>query len=257
MVPNSCAAAGRQAHRARPGQEVDQAGRHGDRPGSRPPAAVRGGEGLVQVHVHDVESHVARPHDAEDGVEVGPVVVEQAPHLMDGRGDGLDVLFEQPQRVGVGQHDPGHVRVEDGPQRGQVDTAPLVAGHGDRLVAAQRDRGRIGAVGRVRDDHPVPGLPPGPVVRPHQQQPGQLPRRAGRRLQRGRGHPGHLAQRLFELDEDLQPALAQRRRRARVHTGQARAVRPPCRTAWGCTSWCTSPVGRHRGRPRTAGGSGG
>ena len=53
----------------------------------------------------------------------------------------------------------------------------------------------------------APGLVPGP----HQQQPGQLAGRAGRRLQRGGGHAGHLAERLLELDQQRQPALGRAR----------------------------------------------
>ena len=53
---------------------------HGDRAGARAAAAVRLGEGLVQVVVHDVEAHVAGARDAHDGVQVGPVVVEGAAH---------------------------------------------------------------------------------------------------------------------------------------------------------------------------------
>ena len=58
-------------------QERLDAVRHRDRPGARPAAAVRLREGLVQVVVHDVEAHVARPRAAHDGVEVRPVVVER------------------------------------------------------------------------------------------------------------------------------------------------------------------------------------
>jgi hypothetical protein len=231
--------------------------RDGDRAGSRSPPAVGRGECLVQVHVHDVESHVARADDTENGIEVGAVVVEQAPHLVHGRGNGLDVLLEEPQRVGVGQHDAGHVGVEHRAQRLQVDAATVVAGHGDRLVAAQGDRGRIGAVGRVRDDDAVAGLAPGFVVRPHQQQPGQFPGRSGGRLQGGRRHarsprtaPLRARRRSAAIPGSSGPA-------PRVYPGQARPGRPRCRTAWGCTSWCTSPAGTHPGRPRTGDDSSG
>src|SRR6202042_3828290 len=45
--------------------------RHGDRTGAGAAAAVRLGEGLVQVEVHDVEAHVPRTGDAHHRVEVG------------------------------------------------------------------------------------------------------------------------------------------------------------------------------------------
>ena len=60
---------------------------------------MRGGEGLVQVEVHDVDAEVAGPGDAEDGVEVRAVVVDQPARLVDGRDDLLDVLVPQPEGV--------------------------------------------------------------------------------------------------------------------------------------------------------------
>ena len=45
-------------------------------------AAVRRGESLVQVDVHDVEAHVAGTGVTHDGVEVGAVVVAEAARLM-------------------------------------------------------------------------------------------------------------------------------------------------------------------------------
>ena len=77
---------------------------HRDRPGSRPAATVRGGEGLVGVHVHDVEPHIARPGTPDDRVEVGPVVVHERAHVVQDPGDLRDVLLEQPQRVRIGEH---------------------------------------------------------------------------------------------------------------------------------------------------------
>ncbi len=76
-------------------------------------------------------------------------------------------------------------------------------------------------MGRVRDDHLGPGRALGVVPRPHEQEAGELPGGAGRRLQcRGR-HPGDGAEGLLELNQQAEPTLGQRCRRSRVHTGQA------------------------------------
>src|SRR5438093_12578576 len=48
---------------------------HRDGPGTRSASAVWGREGLVEVEVHDVDSHVAGPRDPQDRVQVGPVHV--------------------------------------------------------------------------------------------------------------------------------------------------------------------------------------
>jgi hypothetical protein len=104
--------------------------------------------------VHDVEAHVTGPDDAENGVEVGAVVVHQPADVVHGGGDLGDVLLEQAQRVGVRQHDAGHLLVQQRAQGGHVDQAAGVRPHRDRLVPAQRDRGGIGPVGRVGDEDP-------------------------------------------------------------------------------------------------------
>ena len=113
----------------------------------------------------------------------------------------------RPEGVRVGQHDAGDVLVEHLPQGGHVDAAPGVAGHGDHLVAAEGHRRRVGAVGRVGDDHLGADRTLGLVPRPHEQQPGELPRRPGRRLERGRGHAGDLAEDRLQLDQQGQPSL--------------------------------------------------
>jgi len=71
------------------------------------------GEGLVQVHVHDVETHVARSHGTQNRVEIRAVVVEQSSDLVHRRGDLGDLLFEQSERVRIGQHDAGDVGPSD------------------------------------------------------------------------------------------------------------------------------------------------
>src|SRR5204862_6002579 len=100
--------------------------RHRHRAGARAAAAVGDGEGLVQVHVHDVEPHVAGASHTQDGVQVGAVVVEQAADLVRGRGDLGDVLLEETEGVGVGEHDPGDVGVEALAEGGHVDHPTLV-----------------------------------------------------------------------------------------------------------------------------------
>ena len=47
-----------------------------NRTGPGAATTVRGGECFVQVHMHGVEAHVARPADPHEGVQVGAVVVQ-------------------------------------------------------------------------------------------------------------------------------------------------------------------------------------
>jgi hypothetical protein len=105
----------------------------------------------VQVEVQHVHPEVTDVDDAHDGVHVGAVAVDQAALGMNDVGHLTDVVFEQPQGVGVGDHDAGGVLVHQFRHRfGQQN--PIRTGfdwHG--LKAAQGGAGRVGAVGRVRD----------------------------------------------------------------------------------------------------------
>ena len=94
------------------GEEVDETSVHANRAGTGPATAVRCREGLVQIEVHDIEAHVAGPRDADQRVEVRTVVVEERTGVVRQLRDLQDVLLEDSERVRVGQHDRGDVRVE-------------------------------------------------------------------------------------------------------------------------------------------------
>jgi len=59
------------------------------------------GEGLVQVHVHDVETHVARSHGTQNRVEIRAVVVEQSSDLVHRRGDLVISSSNNPSVFGL------------------------------------------------------------------------------------------------------------------------------------------------------------
>jgi len=61
----------------------------------------------VQVDVDDVEAHVAGAAVAHDRVQIGAVVVESAADAVDDLRHLGDVLVEEAERVGVGQHQAG------------------------------------------------------------------------------------------------------------------------------------------------------
>ena len=63
-------------------------------PGAGTTAAVRRGECLMQVHVHDVEAHVPRTRAPHDRIQVGTIVVKQPTGGVNLPCDFLDVLFE-------------------------------------------------------------------------------------------------------------------------------------------------------------------
>ena len=140
------------AHDARVGQELLQTAAHAHGTAAGAAAAMRRGERLVEVDMHHVEAHVARAAYAEDGVEVGAVVVHQAAAFVHHAGNLGDVCLKDAQRVGVGHHHARDVRAEDAAQAVQIDRALGRALHLHNLQAGDSGRGRVGAVGRVGDD---------------------------------------------------------------------------------------------------------
>ena len=169
---------------------------HRDRPAARAAAAVRLRERLVQVDVHDVEAHVARPRDAADGVEVRAVVVHERAGAVEDLGDLLDVLVEEAERRRVRQHQRRRVLVDATAQVVDVDVAARIRLHRRHLVARHRHRRRVRAVRGVGDDDLAPLLRLAAVleVRAHEHQPRRA-RPASRRpaAARPRARPGHLA----------------------------------------------------------------
>ena len=94
----------------------------------------------------------------------------------------------------------------------------------DDAHAGHDGAGRVGAVRRRRNQHDVAvGLAAIAVVRADHHQAGELALRAGVRLQRDGREAGDLAERRFELAEDLLVALGLLDRRERM---QLRELRP-------------------------------
>ena len=175
----------------------------------------------------DVEAHVAGPRVAHHRVEVGAVVVERPAGLVDQAGDLGDVLVEEAERVGVGQHQAGDVVVDLGPQVVHLDAAALVGRDLDHLVAGHRHRGRVGAVRGVGRQHLGPRLAAVGVVGAGQQQAGELAVRAGRGLQADVGQAADLGQDSCSSHISSSAPWARRRVLRRVQAGVAGQRRDP------------------------------
>ena len=67
-----------------------------------------------------VEAHVARPGHPHDGVEVGPIVVDEATGGVDEGGELQDVFLKEPHGIGIGEHQPRRVGAAGGPQGLQI-----------------------------------------------------------------------------------------------------------------------------------------
>ena len=206
----------------------------------------------MQVHVDDVEAHVAGPHLAEDGVEVRAVVVEQPARLVHLARDLDDAPLEDAERARVRQHDAGGRRRERRLERGEVDVAVRQRRDLAHLHAAHRRGRRVGAVRRVRDDDLVPReVAARAVVGADHRDAGEFALGAGHRRQRDAGHPGHAASAspAARTGRPARPAPSPRAR-AGGGRGSPAASRANCRPA-GCTSSCRSRADRSACRCRS------
>ncbi len=184
-------------------------------------SAVRRGEGLVQIEVHHIETEIARPRDAHQGVEVRAVHVHLRARRVAGRTDLFHPGLEQTHGVGVGDHERSHVRAQLGLEVFHVDAAIRSGFHGDAFEPRDGSRGRIGAVGGIRDQDLLAGFAAREMVGAHHQQRGELAMGSGGRLQRHGIHAGNFRQIPLQLPDQLQGALDGLRRLQRVQGGKS------------------------------------
>ena len=210
---------------------------------------MRSAERLVRVEVHQVGAEIAGAGDAQDGVHVRPVEIDQSARRVDPPGDLGDLRLEHPQRVRVGDHHDGHLGVELRGQVVQIDEPLRRAPHGHDAEAGHGGAGGVGAVGAVGDEHHAAALAAVAEVGGRDQQGGQLavgarpPAAATRPPARkslpacaapGRAAPACPAASL-PADKDA--------------GGGSPAGRPAARSAWDCTSSYRSPADRSGYRP--------
>ncbi len=211
----------------RRGQERGQPLGHGDRARAGSAAAVRAAEGLVRVEVHHVGAEIARPRDAQDGVHVGPVEIDQPAGVVDHLGDLLDPRLELPERVRVGNHEHGRLVVELGGQIVNIDEPFGRALDGDDLEAGHGGAGGIGAVGGVGDQHGGAFFAPIAEIGGGHEHGGHFAVRPGGRLERDGRQPGDLGQIMLRHVQQGEHPLEGRFRLIGVQIGHARQGRQP------------------------------
>ena len=107
----------------------------------------------MRIVVHQVRPHVARADGPQDRVHVGAVEVKQGTPIVEQCGNLADLRIEQPNRVGVGDHEHSGRVVELASEVVQVDQPARIALDGDGLEPRQVRRGGVRAVGAVGDEH--------------------------------------------------------------------------------------------------------
>ena len=181
---------------------------------------MRRRERLVQVQVHHVGAEVAGTHLADQRVHVGAVHVKQRALGVQHFGDLVDLLLKHAQRVGIGEHQRGHIFVDLRHQRRDVHHAGGIRLQVLDRVAGHRRGRRIGAVRRIWNQHLLARIALRLQIRAHQQNAGQLAMRAGGGLQRDRIHAGDFDELLAQHLQDAQRALRNALRLIGMRLGQ-------------------------------------
>ncbi len=102
--------------------------------------------------MHHVGAEVAGPGDAEDGIHVGAVEVNQGAALVDQLRDCRNLRVEQADGVRVGNHEHRGTVVELRFQIIEIDEAAAIALDRHGIEAGDGGAGRVGAVGAVGDE---------------------------------------------------------------------------------------------------------
>ena len=180
----------------------------------------------MQIQVDAVEAHVARTDDAHNGVQIRAVVIAQAARVVDNFRDFKDILVEDADRIGICEHQSCRLRSNGCAERCEIDAAVCAGRDIDHAEACHDGRGRIRAVGGIRDDDLCPAhVAACEVVRLDEQQACEFAVRTCCGLERERVHTGHFAKQLSRFIQQFQRALRRLLRLKRMEPCKARQRR--------------------------------
>ena len=174
----------------------------------------------MQVQVHHVHAEVAGPHLAHQRIHVGAVHVEQRALGVQNVGDLVNLVLEDAQRRGVGEHQRRGVFVHLPRESFEIDAAVGIRLEILDRVAAEGRRGRVGAVRRVGNQNLLARIALRLVPGAREQDSRELAVRARRRLQRDRVHAGDFEQASLQQVQNLENPLRERVGPVRMRLGQ-------------------------------------
>jgi hypothetical protein len=196
---------------------------YADRSRAGSAAAMGRREGLVQIVMHDVEAEIAGTHDADNGVHVGAVSVDQPAASVHKLHDLPDMLLEKAERVRIGHHDARESVIAGGADSFQIDIAAPIGRSLDCCEASHGGRSRIRSVGGIGNEDAGPlDISALAVVGAHHQEAGEFAVRSGRGLQRDACKATDFREPLLQFEHQRKIALHGLRRLQRVGLREAR-----------------------------------
>ena len=177
----------------------------------------------MQVHVYNIEPHIARTYLAENCIQVGAVVIQQAASLVNQRSDLFNAAFKYAKRGRVGQHDAGRLRANGLLQRFNVDITLCIGRDLSHLIAAHYGSCRIRAMRSIRHQYlGTFSVAIGIMVGTNHRYTGKLTLRTGHRRHGDGLHTGNIFQYLLQVIHTGQKALPHGFRRQRVACQETR-----------------------------------
>ena len=131
---------------------------HGDRSGARTAATMWSAESLVWIKVHHVGAKIAGARDAEDGVHIRAIEVNQSADAVDHVGDVENLPLKNAQRIGVGDHEHADLIVEFFAKIVDVDQALGRAVDGHIIEPGHVRAGGVRSMRAVRREYLGPVL---------------------------------------------------------------------------------------------------
>ena len=110
----------------------------------------------MQIDVHHIKAHITRTGGTQHRIQVSSVIVHQATSGMHQFLNLRNLLFEEPQRIGVGHHHSGNLRTmlsQQLPQRLHIHGTVAQRLHLYYFQSAYSSAGGVGSVSGIRHDN--------------------------------------------------------------------------------------------------------
>ena len=119
---------------------------------------MRRRKSFVQIQVHHINAEISRPRDASQRVHVRAVHIQQCAFGVQNFRNLRNALLKNSQRGRIGDHQRRDIRRNQFAQLIDVNLSVRFGLDVFHFVAGNHGGGRIGAVGRVRDQNFLPRI---------------------------------------------------------------------------------------------------
>ena len=184
---------------------------------------MRGREGLVEVQVHDIESHITRTDGTEKRVHIRSIIIEETAASVYTFCNLCDFFLEETEGVRVGHHDTCDIVTEKRNKVSHVYKAVFLGFDDYDIKSADCSAGRVCTVRTVRNDNlGTFGIASEKVILTHDHKAGKFSVSTCTWVECKSCHTCDGSQRFFHVPVYFQCSLHGRFRLERMETEEAR-----------------------------------